>query len=185
MPIMRRNADNASGNTDNQGNRPDSPMDADSQITSIAHVIQLAVAPVFLLTGVAAFIGVISNRLGRIVDRARQLEASIHGTPRDRAIEIHNALRNLAKRARLANRALSLCVACAVLICSDIVVLFVGTLAGERFGGAVAVVFVLAMLSLIAALLLFLREVYLATRFLRIGVPEPAVDAAAASTPPT
>ena len=160
-------------------------MDADPQITSIAQVIQLAVAPVFLLAGVGAFTGVISNRLGRIVDRARDLERLLLSASPMRKQALMVSLRNLAKRARVANRALSLCVGCAVLISADIVVLFVGTLAGERFGGAVAVVFVLAMLSLIAALLLFLREVYLATRFLRIGVPEPAVDAAAASTLPT
>jgi len=144
-------------------------MEADSQITSIAHVIQLAVAPVFLLAGVGGFTGVISNRLGRIVDRARDLEKKLAEAPPARAGEVRASLRNLAKRARLANRALALCVACAVLICSDIVVLFVGTLAGERFSALVAVVFVLAMLLLIAALLHFLREVYLATRFLRIG----------------
>ena len=157
-------------------------MDPDSQITSIAHVIQLAVAPVFLLTGVAAFIGVISNRLGRIVDRARDLEKHLLSASPARIEALRGSLRNLAKRARLANRALSLCVGCAVLICADIVVLFVGTLAGERFGGVVAVVFVLAMLALIAALLLFLREVYLATRFLRIGAAE--VHAPESVTPP-
>lgn len=157
-------------------------IDADSQITSIAHVIQLAVAPVFLLAGVGAFTGVISNRLGRIVDRARELEAKLAAATPERVEEARASLRNLAKRARLANRALALCVACAVLICSDIVVLFVGTLAGERFGPLVATVFVIAMLLLIVALLSFLREVYLATRFLRIGavlrtgVPPPPAD---------
>lgn len=148
-------------------------MDPDSQIPSIAHVIQLAVAPVFLLAGVGSFTGVISNRLGRIVDRARELENRLADPKAERADEARASLRNLAKRARLANRALALCVACAVLICSDIVVLFVGTLAGERFGSLVATVFVVAMMLLIAALLSFLREVYLATRFLRIGVLTP------------
>ncbi len=156
-------------------------MDADLQNPSIAHVIQLAVAPVFLLTGVAAFIGVISNRLGRIVDRARDIEKLLFSASPARTEALRTTLRNLAKRARLANRALSLCVCCAVLICADIVVLFVGTLAGERFGSIVAVVFVLAMLALIAALLLFLREVYLATRFLRIDASE--VYAPESSTP--
>mgnify|MGYP000585430072 CR=1 FL=1 len=152
-------------------------MDADSQITSIAHVIQLAVAPVFLLTGVAAFLGVISNRLGRIVDRARNLEPQLLAAIEPRASDIRAALRNLAKRARLANRALTLCVCCAVMICSDIVVLFIGTLTGDRLGGVVATVFVIAMLLLIAGLLLFLREVYLATRFLRISAPEARAEA--------
>lgn len=151
-------------------------MDADPQITSIAHVIQLAVAPVFLLAGVAAFTGVISNRLGRIVDRARALEPQLQVAVEPRASEIRASIGNLAKRARLANRALTLCVCCAVMICSDIVVLFIGTLTGDRLGGVVATVFVIAMLLLIAGLLLFLREVYLATRFLRISVPDAQPD---------
>lgn len=153
-------------------------------ISSIAHIIQLAVAPVFLLAGVAAFTGVISNRLGRIVDRARHLEAQIRGASIVRADAIRAALKNLAKRARLANRALTLCVSCAVLICSDIVVLFIGTLTGIRLGGLVATVFVVAMLLLIAGLLHFLREVYLATRFLRIGGPDSQPDVQAIETPP-
>ncbi len=160
-------------------------MDADSQINSIAHVIQLAVAPVFLLAGVAAFTGVISNRLGRIVDRARHLEALLRGASITRADAIRLALKNLAKRARLANRALTLCVSCAVLICSDIVVLFIGTLTGIRLGGLVATVFVFAMLLLIAGLLHFLREVYLATRFLRIGGPDSQAEAQEIESPPS
>lgn len=159
-------------------------MDADPQITSIAHVIQLAVAPVFLLAGVGAFTGVISNRLGRIVDRARDLERLLLSASPMRKQALMVSLRNLAKRARVANRALSLCVGCAVLISADIVVLFVGTLAGERFGGVVATVFVMAMLALIAALLMFLREVYLATRFLRIGAADTAEESAPPSDPP-
>lgn len=159
-------------------------MDADSQITSIAHVIQLAVAPVFLLAGVGAFTGVISNRLGRIVDRARELERLLLSASPVRKQALLVSLRNLAKRARVANRALSLCVGCAVLVSADIVVLFVGTLAGERFGSVVATVFVLAMLALIAALLLFLREVYLATQFLRIGAADMAEEAAPPTDPP-
>jgi len=159
-------------------------MDADSQITSIAHVIQLAVAPVFLLAGVGAFTGVISNRLGRIVDRARELERLLLSASPLRKQALLLSLRNLAKRARVANRALSLCVGCAVLVSADIVVLFVGTLAGERFGSAVAVVFVLAMLALIAGLLLFLREVYLATQFLRIGTADTAEESAPPTDPP-
>lgn len=160
-------------------------MDPDSQINSIAHVIQLAVAPVFLLAGVAAFTGVISNRLGRIVDRARHLESQIRGASIVRADAIRAALKNLAKRARLANRALTLCVSCAVLICSDIVVLFIGTLTGVRIGAVVATVFVVAMLLMIAGLLHFLREVYLATRFLRIGGPDSQAEAQAVDTPST
>ncbi len=152
-------------------------MVEETQITSIAHVIQLAVAPVFLLSGIGALLNVLSNRLSRIVDRARQMETQLLTSPPGRALGLLASLKNLGKRARLANFAISLCTACAVLICSDIVVLFVGTLIGFNLSVIVAVVFVLAMLCLIAGLLAFQREVYLATRFLRIGEPEPEAAA--------
>ncbi|GAC1623079.1 MAG: DUF2721 domain-containing protein [Nevskia sp.] len=152
------------------------------QIASIAHVIQLAVAPVFLLSGIGAILNVLSNRLSRIVDRARQMEAQLPAAA-ERALGLRASLRNLGKRARLANFAISFCTVCAVLICSDIVVLFVGTLIGFNLAVVVAVVFVLAMLCLITGLIAFLREVYLATRYLRIGEPEPEAAAPAVVVP--
>ena len=148
-------------------------MADEPQIASIAHVIQLSVAPVFLLSGIGAILNVLSNRLSRIVDRARQIEAQLPTSPPGRVIGLRASLRNLGKRARLANFAISFCTICAVLICSDIVVLFVGTLIGFNLSVVVAVVFVVAMLCLILGLIAFLREVYLATRYLRIGEPEP------------
>lgn len=154
------------------------------QIASIAHVIQLAVAPVFLLSGIGAILNVLSQRLSRIVDRARQMEGQLPVAAPGRAIGLRASLGNLRKRARLASFSISLCTICAVLICSDIVVLFVGTLIGFNLSVIVAVVFVIAMLCLIAGLVAFLREVYLATRYLRIGEPEPE-QAAAPTVVPT
>lgn len=145
----------------------------DTQITSIAHVIQLAVAPVFLLTGVGSILNVLSNRLSRIVDRARQMEAQLPTATPARAAGLRASLGNLRKRARLASRAITLCTACAVLICSDIIVLFVGSMLELNLSAVIAIVFVIAMLCLVIGLLAFLREVYLATRYLRIGEPEP------------
>jgi len=143
------------------------------QIASIAHVIQLSVAPVFLLSGIGSILNVLSSRLSRIVDRARGIEAQLATAPPGRAIGLRRSLGNLRKRAKLASFGISLCTVCAILICSDIVVLFLGTLIGFNLSVVVAVVFVFAMLCLVAGLIAFLREVYLATRYLRIGEPEP------------
>jgi hypothetical protein len=165
-------------------------MPTEPAIASIAHVIQLAVAPVFLLSGVGALLNVLTSRLARIVDRARGLEAHFPEAPPARVPGIRAALERLARRARLISWAISLCTGCALLICTVIVILFVDTFIDVSLGLAIAIGFVSAMLMLIGGLVCFLQEVYLATRHLRIGVIEseaavPGAPAPAASSSPT
>jgi len=144
------------------------------QVASIAHVIQLAVAPVFLLTGVAGMLSVLTNRLSRVIDRARLLEGRLQ-EERAKQSDLRRELGLLSRRARLINRAISLCTLCALLVCAVIVVLFLGAFLGIEVARPVAVLFIAAMLGLFAGLLSFLKEIYLATRGLRIGPPpEPA-----------
>jgi hypothetical protein len=99
-------------------------MDATSEINQISHVIQLSVAPVFLLTGVGAMLNVLSNRLSRTVDRARAFEAryATAGTAEQDLLRFQLKLQ--ARRCRLIYAAMALCVVCALLICSVIVALF-------------------------------------------------------------
>src|SRR5690348_5919303 len=95
--------------------------------TGIAHVIQLAVAPVFLLTGVGSILAVMANRLARIVDRARALELKHAATenPEERA-DLERRISNLSYRAKLISHAIALCVGTAVLVCACIIALFCG-----------------------------------------------------------
>jgi uncharacterized membrane protein len=126
-------------------------------ITTIAHAIQLAVAPVFLLTGVASILSVLTNRLGRIIDRSRLLHGksvSVVGTDQTTLVE----LKSLKKRARLIHLAIGLCTACLLLICSFI------TFSIEM---VIAALFVAAMLCLIVALVYFICEIFLATAHVR------------------
>lgn len=146
---------------------------ADTPLTSIAHVIQLAVAPVFLLSGIAALLNVLSNRLSRIVDRARLLESQLPSAPAERAAGLRLSLKRLAMRARLASYGISLCTSSAVLISSVVIALFLGSLLGFNGRTVIAVIFIAAMVCLTAGLLCLLREVYLSTHYLRIGEPEP------------
>ena len=141
----------------------------DSGITAIAHVIQLAVAPVFLLTGVAALLGVLTNRLARIIDRARVLEERLGVLGDTERAASEADLLTLSERARHINRGISLSVTCALLVCAVIVALFGGAFLEEDMSGLIGVVFIAAMFSLIGALVSFLREIYIATRSLRIG----------------
>lgn len=139
------------------------------QLDAIAHVIQLSVAPVFLLTGVGAILGVLGNRLTRIVDRARTLEEHLRDTDDDAQPDLLIELRTLSRRARLINWAVSLCVISALLIPAVIVGLFVSAFWTHDTSVVVTVLFTAALLALIAGLLCFLREVQLATASLRIG----------------
>jgi len=145
-------------------------MLAESTVTSISHLIQLSVAPVFLLTGVGAILGVLAGRVGRIVDRARNLEDNLPNMPTPRHAEIHVELRRLSTRALLTYWAISLCTVCALLVCTMIGLLFIGDFIATSMADIVALLFITAMLSLICGLLCFLREVYLAVRYLRLGL---------------
>ena len=142
-------------------------------IAAVAEVIQLSVAPVFLLAGVGAFLGVLSNRLGRITDRARVLEQrKRHIKDEEQTRLLRRELKILWKRARLTNLAISFCTACALLVCLVIVTLFVGDIVLIKFNlpFAVAGLFMLAMTLLIIGLLSFLREIFLAIKTMRLGV---------------
>jgi len=147
-------------------------MNGTNEVNQISHVIQLSVAPVFLLTGVGAMLSVLSNRLGRAVDRARHFESRYVAAHVTEQQTLRFELDLQARRARLIYAAMALCVVCALLICSVIVALFASAfVATNSLGLAIASLFVAAMLAFITALLLFLREVYLATSNLRIGPP--------------
>jgi hypothetical protein len=135
-------------------------MQTAAPISEIAHVIQLAVAPVFLLSGVAALLNVLTNRLSRIIDRARKLEEQERAAPGGVAPELHAELRHLSQRARLINWAISLDTLCA---------LYIGSSVSIGFARVVTVLFILSMAALFLSLLCFLREIYVATQGLRIG----------------
>jgi hypothetical protein len=134
-------------------------MQSAADVTIVAHVIQLAVAPVFLLTGVGAILAVITNRLARIVDRSRVLSNS--SDQKQSAQKEEMAM--LARRARWVHWAVSLCTMSALFICIVIAALFVGSEIGMDPSRAVSLLFISAMLTLISGLLCFLREISLAT----------------------
>lgn len=144
-------------------------MAAESAITALAHVIQLAVAPVFLLTGVGAILSVLINRLSRIIDRARVLEDGLSQAMATARPGLHTELKTLALRARLIHWAISLCTTCALLICVVIAALFVSAYLAVNVSTAVSLLFIAAMLALIGGLVSFLREIRLAIRSVRIG----------------
>ena len=139
-------------------------------IAEVAEVVRTAVAPVFLLSGVGVTLTMLTNRLARVVDRARSLESSESHTHEHDMQELQSRLDTLAQRARLLGRSITLCTICALLVCMVVVTLFVGAFVNFYLSQVISVLFVMAMFSFIAGLLLFLREVFVATRTLRIGL---------------
>lgn len=138
-------------------------MPQESSLTAIAHVIQLAVAPVFLITGVGAMLTVLTNRLARIIDRARTLDAIEMRTE-----DVRRELEVLTDRATFINRSIALVTSSALLVGTLIVVLFLGAFLTLNVAVIVGLLFVLAMIALIGGLVTFLLEVRLATRTLRL-----------------
>lgn len=143
-------------------------MPTEISITTVAHVIQLAVAPVFLLAGVGTILGVMTSRLSRIIDRFRVLEsiapdAHAAGFSQDEINSHQHEMKVLAHRERVIYRAISLCTVCALLICVVITTLFVGSVMGVQLTSLIALLFIAAMLALIGGLLSLLREIYIAT----------------------
>lgn len=137
-------------------------------VSSIAQTIQLAIAPVFLLAGIGAVLNVLAGRLARIVDRSRvleQLHAASEGEEHARHVW---ELRLIDRRIALINAAISLIVASAIVVCLLVGLLFVTQLAGLAYRVAVAITFILTMALLISGLVLFLIEVNLAIRGLRV-----------------
>ncbi len=139
-------------------------------IAAVAHAIQLSVAPVFLLSGVAAILAVMTSRLARIIDRARVLESQLGGVAPETIARLHNELATLSRRAKLIHRSITLCTITALLICAVIVTAFLGVVfLRADLSMLMAVLFVAGMLTFFSGLVFFLREIFIATANLRIG----------------
>ena len=136
---------------------------------SVAHAIQLAVAPVFLLSGIGAILAVMTSRLGRIIDRARALEERLDSASAELQTTLRVDLTTLSRRAKLIGFAITLCTTTALLVCTVIAVLFLSAFLRSYASITVALLFIAAMLAFFLGLLWFLREIYLATVNLRIG----------------
>lgn len=131
-------------------------------ITDITRVIQLAVAPVFLLTAIATLITGLNNRLGRIVDRRRAVQEKLKNLTDQLAEEATIEIHTLLHRMRLIYFSILYAVSGALMICLVIAGAFFAALLSVNFTKIIAVFFILAMLAMIVCLTLFLREVFLA-----------------------
>jgi hypothetical protein len=141
------------------------------QLGEVSHTIQLAIAPVFLLTGVGTNLMVLTNRLGRIIDRARSLEDRFPDASTQEQARFDEELGYLVRRAHLINRAITLSTSSALLVCIVIAALFIGDVYDLDLGKSIASLFVLAMVTLIGSFIFLLREIFVATQMLYFRRP--------------
>jgi hypothetical protein len=136
----------------------------DIQLGDVSHIIQLAVAPVFLLTGVGTNLMVLTNRLARIIDRSRVLEERYPKASHLEQLHYEAELTTLYRRIHLINRAITLSTSSALLVCLVIAALFLGDAFNLGLAKFIASLFVLAMLTLIGSFIYLLREILVATK---------------------
>ena len=151
---------------------PEAMVQGTSQLDSVVHFIQLAIAPVFLLTAIGSMLATMTNRVARIVDRARELERHLAASVEAHASD-HHELALLARRARLINMAITFTVLSALLVCVSIGALFLDAYWNRSLTTLVAWIFGSSLAALIVGLGFFLREIYVATATLRIGLRSP------------
>jgi hypothetical protein len=138
------------------------------QLGDISHTIQLAIAPVFLLTGVGTKLAVLTSRLARIIDRSRVLEDRLHAGGNIDQRETRTELETLYRRNYLINRAITLSTSCGLLVCVVIAALFLGAALHLALAKFIALLFVLGMFSLIGSFVYLLREIFVATNSISI-----------------
>jgi hypothetical protein len=139
----------------------------DIQLGDVSHIIQIAVAPVFLLAGVGTKLMVLTNRLARIIDRSRVLEDRVHANSPTSEHDQHE-IDVLYRRGHLINRAITLSTACGLLICMVVAALFIGDALDIALNRLIAFLFVIAMLCFIGSFTFFLREIFIATKTLTL-----------------
>jgi hypothetical protein len=149
----------------------------DLPLQDITHTIQVAIAPVFLLTALGTTLAVLTNRLSRIVDRARRVEARLRDEVPPRRDASVRELRMIAGRVRLIHWAITAGTSAALLVCFLIAVAFVGYLLQAHVATVMAVLFIAAMAAYVAALLFFLREIFIAIATMRFQLPAEATEA--------
>lgn len=137
-------------------------------LNDIAKAIQLALAPVFLLTGIAGMLNVMAGRLSRIIDRGRALtegQSDLMTPGHDSIVQEHQSL---DRRRHFTSIAITASTISALLVCMVIATLFLEVMLDAPLKWLVGALFTAAMLALVVGLTFFLREVQLSMRSIRI-----------------
>jgi hypothetical protein len=141
------------------------------ETSAVSHGIQLAVAPVFMLTAVASLIGALATRLARIIDRARNLEDRLLAGTLVNEEAAYRELERLRLRGRVVNWSVGLLVVCAMLIGATVVTLFLGETLAPTTERLVPWSFLGGIVCFVLALICFLAETLLASHTLQFAKP--------------
>ena len=139
-------------------------------INDVARAIQLALAPVFLLTGIAGMLSVMTGRLSRIIDRGRALTERPPSASDDPE-SLNRELASLERRRHFASVAITAWTIAALLVCMVIAALFLEVMLAAPLNWLIGSLFTVATLALIVGLVFFLREVHAATQSHRMPFP--------------
>ncbi len=150
-------------------------MTGPASLVNVVETIRIAVAPVFLLTGLGALLSVTTGRLARVIDRARVLGGK---PPKDHPAIERAELALIPQRIRLINRSILFAALSALAVCVVIVLLFVSSLIDLHIGIAVALTFIVSMLLLMGALISFIAEIRVALSVLYVAAEASADDQA-------
>ncbi|GJE57294.1 MULTISPECIES: DUF2721 domain-containing protein [Methylobacterium] len=144
-----------------------SPTDLPTSLDTVAHVIQVALTPVFLLGGIATLLNVFGNRLARVADQAHDLSDRIGSAPRSERDRMLLRIESLRLRSLILDAAVILCTLGGVAVCGAVLTLFVGALRDATVADVLFALFGLGILCTLGALTLFGVEMLLASRSLR------------------
>ena len=143
-------------------------FDWTNNIGDVLSAVHLALAPTFLLTGIAGLLSVMTNRLARIIDRGRCLTEDPSKTTDNLPAHVKTELQSLEQRRNVASAAITWCVLSALLVCSVVSVFFFEAMLDLKLDWLIGLLFMGATIALVVSLAFFLREVHLATRGVRI-----------------
>ncbi len=146
-------------------------IETNVDVAAVARVIELAVAPVFLLAGISGLMVVLTNRLARIIDRARALQAAESEITGDKdRTRISQELKAAYARGRVVNFAILMATLSALMVCLVIITLFMGSFQSAEMSVVISGMFVVCMLFLALAFCAFLAEVLISTGYLKRGM---------------
>ena len=140
----------------------------DLSATIVGDIVRQALAPVFLLSGIGAFVNVCTSRLSRIVDRSRKVEPLLLGSKGAEHDRWLGEMHVLDRRMALVSWAITLSVLSAVLTCIVVSLLFAASLTRYHFGTAIALLFIACMVLLGSGFAVFLIETQVGSRAIRV-----------------
>ena len=143
-----------------------------TNVNNVSHLIQLSVAPVFLLAGVAGLLNVFTGRLSRIIDKVDKLdkyedEHQLIPKKDEDVLKLKLRRKFLTMRMRNTNLAILFCTSTGLLIAMVIVTMFLSAIFQFKDSFFIVLLFISAMLCLIISLFLFLREIFYTTSFIK------------------